>query len=84
MGGATEVHVRISSPPIRHPCYYGVDIGTYEELIAHHLPDVEQIRARIGADSLAYLSQEGECFFGWKWMGPRGAAAAAAAAATLA
>ena len=57
--GAKEVHIRISSPPIRHPCYYGVDIGSYEELIAHNLPDVEAIRMAIGADSLAYLSHEG-------------------------
>jgi len=60
-GGATEVHVRISSPPIRHPCYYGVDIGSYGELVAHHLPDVEAIRKSIGADSLAYLSHDGAC-----------------------
>lgn len=58
-GGAREVHVRISSPPIRHPCYMGVDIGTYDELVAHTLTDVEAIRASIGADTLAYLSQEG-------------------------
>jgi amidophosphoribosyltransferase len=56
--GATEVHVRVSSPPVRHPCFMGVDMATYKELIAHHL-DVESIRQRIGADSLAYLSLEG-------------------------
>jgi amidophosphoribosyltransferase len=58
-GGAIEVHIRICSPPIKHPCYMGVDIGSYEELIAHKLTDVEAIRKYIGADSLAYLSQEG-------------------------
>lgn len=58
-GGAREVHVRISSPPIRHPCYYGVDIGSYEELISTHMSTTEAIREYIGADSLAYLSQEG-------------------------
>lgn len=57
-GGATEVHVRVSSPPVRHPCFMGVDMATYKELIAHTL-DIEGIRQRIGADSLAYLSLEG-------------------------
>jgi amidophosphoribosyltransferase len=57
-GGATEVHVRVSSPPVRHPCFMGVDMASYKELIAHHL-NVEGIRQRIGADSLAYLSLEG-------------------------
>lgn len=58
-GGAREVHIRISSPPIRHPCYFGVDIGSYEELIAHHKETTEDIRAHIGADSLAYLTFDG-------------------------
>jgi amidophosphoribosyltransferase len=53
--GAREVHVRISSPPIRHPCFLGVDMGTYEELIAAH-QTVEEIRAYVGADSLVYLT----------------------------
>jgi amidophosphoribosyltransferase len=57
-GGAAEVHVRISSPPVRHPCFMGVDMGTHEELIAHKRT-VEQIRAHIGADSLAFLSLDG-------------------------
>jgi len=56
--GATEVHVRITCPPIRHPCFMGVDMGTYEELIAHH-KSVQEICAHIGADSLAFLSLEG-------------------------
>jgi len=57
-GGAREVHVRISSPPVRHPCYMGVDMATYDELIAHRM-SVEEICHHIGADSLAYLSIEG-------------------------
>lgn len=55
--GAIEVHVRISSPPFTHPCIYGVDISTYEELIGAK-KDAEGIRKEIGADSLAYLSVE--------------------------
>ena len=56
--GAREVHVRISSPPIKHPCFMGVDMATYDELIAHRL-SVEEIRTEMGADSLGYLSLEG-------------------------
>ncbi|MEA4906983.1 MAG: amidophosphoribosyltransferase [Chloroflexi bacterium] len=56
--GAREVHMRITCPPIRHPCYMGVDMGTYEELLAHHM-DEEEMRAHIGADSLAFLSLPG-------------------------
>jgi len=57
-GGAREVHVRITSPPIIAPCFYGVDIPTYSELIASS-KSVEEIRRFIGADSLAYLSIDG-------------------------
>ena len=57
-GGAKEVHVRVSSPPVRHPCFMGVDMATYKELIAHRL-GVQEICEQIGADSLAYLSLEG-------------------------
>ncbi len=57
-GGAAEVHVRVSSPPVRHPCFMGIDMATYDELIAHRCT-VEEIRRHIGADSLAYLSHEG-------------------------
>ncbi len=53
--GATEVHLRISSPPIVGPCHYGIDTPTREELIAHRNAP-EQIREIIGADSLGYLS----------------------------
>jgi amidophosphoribosyltransferase len=56
--GATEVHVRISSPPITHPCFYGIDTPTKEELIASS-HSIEEIRQMIGADSLAFLSEEG-------------------------
>jgi amidophosphoribosyltransferase len=56
--GATEVHLRITSPPIRHPCYLGVDMATYDELIAANYT-VDEIRQKTGADSLGYLSLEG-------------------------
>ena len=52
--GATEVHVRISSPPVKWPCFYGIDFATRAELIANGL-SVEEIRTSIGADSLAYV-----------------------------
>ncbi len=53
--GATEVHVRISSPPFLYPCYFGTDVPTGDQLIAHN-NSIEQIRDMIGADSLGYLS----------------------------
>lgn len=56
--GAKEVHVRISSARIEHPCYYGIDMSTREELIAANY-DTEAMRELIGADSLAFLSPEG-------------------------
>jgi amidophosphoribosyltransferase len=56
--GAAEVHVRISSPPVRWPCFYGIDFATRDELIATGR-GVEEIRQLIGADSLAYVSLEG-------------------------
>lgn len=56
--GAAEVHMRISAPPIRHACFFGVDMATRAELIAAQ-HSVEQIREHIGADSLGYLSIEG-------------------------
>lgn len=68
--GATEVHVRISSPPFMHPCYYGTDVPSCDQLIAcqHTIPEICDI---IGADSLGYLevdslgemlNEEGHCF----------------------
>ncbi len=56
--GAAEVHVRVSSPPIRCPCFYGIDMSTREELIAS-AHTVEEVRDHIGADSLRHLSVEG-------------------------
>lgn len=55
--GATEVHVRISAPPFLHPCYFGTDIPSEDQLIAHNRT-IEEIREKIGADSLAYLREE--------------------------
>ncbi|MGH3649777.1 MAG: amidophosphoribosyltransferase [Acidimicrobiia bacterium] len=56
--GAAEVHLRVSSPPYRWPCYYGMDTSDRSTLIAAHM-DVDQIREHLGADSLGYLSLEG-------------------------
>jgi amidophosphoribosyltransferase len=56
--GAKEVHVRITSPPIRYPCFYGIDMATREELVAAS-HSVEEIREMIGATSLGYLSIDG-------------------------
>ena len=53
--GAREIHVRISSPPVKWPCFYGIDFATRAELIASGL-DTEEIRRSIGADSLGYIS----------------------------
>jgi amidophosphoribosyltransferase len=56
--GAKEVHLRICAPPLRHPCFLGVDMATYGELIAHRLQDADAIKREVGADSLGYLSLE--------------------------
>jgi amidophosphoribosyltransferase len=56
--GAKEVHVRISSPPVKNPCFYGIDTSSREELIASK-KSIEQIREYIGADSLVFLSEKG-------------------------
>lgn len=56
--GATQIHVRISCPPIVAPCFYGIDFQTETELIAH-TKTVEKIREHLGVDSLGYLSLEG-------------------------
>ncbi|HVC87782.1 MAG TPA: amidophosphoribosyltransferase [Gaiellaceae bacterium] len=56
--GAAEVHVRVSSPPVVSPCYYGIDLASEDEMIAAH-STVEEVRRAIGATSLAYISLEG-------------------------
>ncbi len=56
--GAREIHMRITCPPIRHPCFMGVDMGSYDELIAHNM-QVDEICRHIGSDSLYYLSYQG-------------------------
>ena len=56
--GAKEVHVRIASSPLKYTCYYGVDVHTPQELISNS-NDVDQVCKLIGADTLAFLSQEG-------------------------
>ena len=56
--GAAEVHVRISSPPVVSPCFYGIDLASEDEMIAAH-STVEEVREAIGATSLAYLSLAG-------------------------
>ncbi len=56
--GATEIHLRVASPPIRHPCYFGIDFPDQTKLIAYKR-SVEDIRAYLGVDTLHYLSHEG-------------------------
>jgi amidophosphoribosyltransferase len=56
--GAKEVHMRISAPPIKHPCHYGIDMSTREEMIAHGRT-TEEVAAELGCDSLHYLSLDG-------------------------
>jgi amidophosphoribosyltransferase len=56
--GALEVHVRIASPPVKWPCYYGIDFASRAELVANGI-DSEGVRASIGADSLGYVSLDG-------------------------
>lgn len=57
--GATEVHFLVSAPPVKYSCYYGIDTGNRDELIASRYDDIEDICKFIGADSLHYLSLEG-------------------------
>ena len=56
--GAKEVHMRVSSPPFRYPCFFGTDVDSRENLIACRLSTDDEIAREIGADSLAYLSVE--------------------------
>jgi amidophosphoribosyltransferase len=57
--GVKEVHLRISCPPHRYPCYYGIDFHRPEELIANRLGSIEEIREYMDVDTLGYLSLEG-------------------------
>src|SRR5919206_929342 len=56
--GAAEVHMRVSAPPIRHPCHYGIDMSTAQEMVAHGRT-VDEVAEELDCDSLAYLSLEG-------------------------
>jgi amidophosphoribosyltransferase len=56
--GATEIHMRISAPPIRHPCHYGIDMSTTQEMVAHERTE-DEVAAELGCDSIRYLSLEG-------------------------
>jgi len=56
--GALEVHMRVSAPPIRHPCHYGIDMSTEQEMVAHGRT-TDEVAEELGCDSLAYLSLEG-------------------------
>ena len=56
--GALEIHMRISAPPIRHPCHYGIDMSTTQEMVAHERTE-EEIARELDCDSLAYLSLDG-------------------------
>jgi amidophosphoribosyltransferase len=56
--GAAEIHMRVSAPPIRHPCHYGIDMSTTQEMVAHGRSEAE-IARELGCDSLAYLSLQG-------------------------
>ena len=56
--GAKEVHMRISSPPFKHPCFFGTDVDSQENLIACKFNTVDEIAEEIGVDSLGYLSVE--------------------------
>lgn len=57
--GAKEIHMRVACPPIKHPCFYGVDFPTHEELLANQLDDLEEIRKFLNVNSLGYISLEG-------------------------
>ncbi len=56
--GATEVHFRVCSPPIKHPCFYGIDTAARKELVAS-THSIEEIRELIGADTLSFISEQG-------------------------
>jgi amidophosphoribosyltransferase len=56
--GAAEIHMRITAPPIKHPCHYGVNMSTREEMVARGR-SVDEIATELDSDSLAYLSLDG-------------------------
>jgi amidophosphoribosyltransferase len=56
--GAAEIHMRISAPPIRYPCHYGIDMSTTQEMVAHDRTE-DEVAAELGCDSLRYLSLDG-------------------------
>src|ERR671914_327297 len=56
--GAAEIHMRVSAPPIRHPCHYGIDMSTTQEMVAHGRTE-DEVAEELGCDSLRYLSLEG-------------------------
>ena len=57
--GAKEIHMRVACPPIKHPCFYGVDFPTHQELLANQKENIEEIRQFLRVDSLGYISLEG-------------------------
>ena len=57
--GAKEIHMRVACPPIKHPCFYGVDFPTHEELLANQMDSIEEIRKYLQVDTLGYISLEG-------------------------
>jgi len=57
--GAKEIHMRVACPPIKHPCFYGVDFPTHEELLANQMESIEEIRKYLEVDTLGYISLEG-------------------------
>ena len=57
--GAKEIHMRVACPPIKHPCFYGVDFPTHEELLANQVESIEEIRKYLQVDSLGYISLKG-------------------------
>lgn len=57
--GAKEIHMRVGCPPVKHPCFYGVDFPTHEELLANQKSSVQEIADYLGVDSLGYISLEG-------------------------
>jgi amidophosphoribosyltransferase len=59
LAGAKEVHMRVACPPVRHPCFYGIDFPTYGELLANQKKTLEEIREFLEVDSIGYLSLEG-------------------------